>query len=94
MFSQCYGPNWVSSAAGARNRNLLSCVFCMPNPHPQFPLSTSIDNAAYWLARAEEVQVIAEGMIHHETRLKLLELAEAYRGLAENAYRRSMRQRV
>jgi hypothetical protein len=61
----------------------------MPSQRPQLPPLSSIDNAAYWLSRAEEVQAAAEGMFDPRTRLKLLELAEAYRGLAENAYQRS-----
>ena len=55
----------------------------MPSQRPQLPPSSSIDNAAYWLTRAEEVQAVAEGMSHPQTRLKLLELAEAYKSLAE-----------
>jgi hypothetical protein len=63
----------------------------MPSQRPQLPPSSSIDNAAYWLTRAEEVQAVAEGMIDPQTRLKLLELAEAYKSLAEHAYQRARR---
>lgn len=48
-----------------------------------------IDDAAYWLDRAEEIQTAADGMIHPETRAQMLKLAESYKHLAERAYERA-----
>ena len=48
-----------------------------------------IDDAAYWLDRAEEVQTIGEGMAHPDTRARMLALAHTYKVLAERAYVRS-----
>jgi hypothetical protein len=49
----------------------------------------AIEDAAYWLDRAEEVQTIAEGMTHPETRSRMLGLAHTYKVMAERAYLRA-----
>jgi len=72
----------------------------MPNSlqHRQSPAPTinfsptrklSIDDAAYWLDRAEEVQLFAEGMTNSEPRAQMMRVAETYRRLAELAYERA-----
>lgn len=71
----------------------------MPSSRPQPSDPTSfhfsptrklpIDDAAYWLDRAEEIETAAEGMIHPETRAQMLRLAESYKRLAERAYERA-----
>jgi len=48
-----------------------------------------IDDAAYWLDRAEEVQLIAEDMTHPESRAQMLRVAETYKRLAQRAYERA-----
>jgi len=48
-----------------------------------------IDDAAYWLDRAEEVQTIADGMVHTEARARMLALAHTYKVMAERAYVRA-----
>jgi hypothetical protein len=54
-----------------------------PRPPASFTFSPTrrqpIDDAAYWLDRAEEVQTIAEGMAHPETRAQMLALAHTYK---------------
>jgi hypothetical protein len=45
----------------------------------------SIDDAAYWLDRAEEIQTIAESMSHPDTRVLMLDLADSYKRMAERA---------
>jgi len=74
----------------------------MPNSsHQQPPAPTidfsptrklSIDDAAYWLDRAEEVQLFAEGMTNPEPRAQMMRAAETYRRLAELAYKRAKNQ--
>ena len=49
----------------------------------------SIDDAAYWLDRAEEVQLFAEGMTNSGPREQMMRVAESYRRLAELAYERA-----
>jgi hypothetical protein len=49
----------------------------------------AIDDAGYWLDRAEEVRTIAEGMVHTETRARMLALAHTYKVMAERAYVRA-----
>jgi len=67
----------------------------MRHQAPASPLTFSpiyrgaIDDAAYWLDRAEEVQTIAEGIVHTETRARMLALAHTYKVIAERAYVRS-----
>lgn len=46
----------------------------------------TIDDAAYWLERAEELQAIGEGMTHPDTRAQMLKLAQTYKQMAERAY--------
>jgi hypothetical protein len=49
---------------------------------------SSVHNeAARLLDRAEEARLIGEGMLHANTRLQMLKLAETYRRLAEHARR-------
>ena len=50
-----------------------------------------IDDAAYWLDRAEEIKTIAEGIGNPHARLLMLDLAETYKRLAEQAYERANR---
>jgi len=71
----------------------------MPSSSDQHPLAPtinfsptrklSIDDAAYWLDRAEEVQLFAEGMTNSEPRAQMMRVAETYRRLAELAYERA-----
>ena len=48
-----------------------------------------IDDAAYWLDRADEITAIVEDMKDPDARLMMLELAETYKTMAERAYRRA-----
>jgi len=49
----------------------------------------AIDDATYWLDRAEKVQTIAEGIVHCEARARMLALAHTYKVMAERAYVRA-----
>jgi len=46
-----------------------------------------IDDAAYWLDRAEELKTIADGMSHAPARLMLQDLAQTYEEMADRVYR-------
>jgi hypothetical protein len=48
-----------------------------------------IDDATYWLDRAEEIQTIADGMRDPHARILMLDLIETYKRLAERAYERA-----
>ena len=48
-------------------------------------------SVARWLDRAEEARVMAEGMSRPEARLQMLKIAETYKRMAEQAYRRARR---
>jgi len=70
-------------------------VSAMRQQAPAYPFEfsptrrRSIDDVAYWLDRAEEVQITAEGMAHPETRGRMLALAHTYKVMAERAYVRA-----
>ena len=62
----------------------------MPNKQPLTETFSptgrhSIDDAAYWFDRAEEIQSIAEGMSHPKTRMLMLDLADSYKLMAKGA---------
>jgi hypothetical protein len=64
----------------------------MPRKHPlvgRFPPEQPIDQAAYWLGRAEEIQTLAESLGNPHARLMMLELAETYKKMAERANSRA-----
>ena len=48
-----------------------------------------IDDAAYWLDRAEEIRAIVEDMKDPDARLMVLDLAQTYKEMAERAYQRA-----
>jgi hypothetical protein len=48
-----------------------------------------IDDAAYWLDRAEELRIIADDMIDPDTRLMMLDLAQTDKEMADRAYQRA-----
>jgi hypothetical protein len=62
----------------------------MANSRQRPPLNqVPIDDAAYWLSRAAEVETIAEGMTYEDTRGQMLRIAKSYKLIAEHAYRRA-----
>jgi len=50
-----------------------------------------LDDPDYWHSRAEEVRTMAEIMSDPETQRIMLEIAEAYERLGENAAEREIR---
>ena len=62
-------------------------------PSPAEPISPTrrqpIDDAAYWLGRAEEIMAIVEDMKDPDARLMMFELAQTYKEMADRAYRRA-----
>jgi hypothetical protein len=48
-----------------------------------------IDDAAYWLDRAEEIQALAEDMKDPAARILLLDVAKTYKKMADRAYERA-----
>ena len=82
------------SVAGAQKLSSLSAARAMTSkPAPTETYSPThkrpIDDAAYWLDRAEELRTIADSMSHPDTRLMMLDLAQTYKEMADRAYQRA-----